>query len=165
MGRLNKLTEGVFTEIVGTSKKHSKYDKFIKSIDPNSTILRKYKKEYETIINSNKDLFNRLAKLEEMILQIRSKESIMTGQTKSIKLSLVREYIYARYPFYRNGLTAKDIRVIVDKSEFWGDDLKKLIKNNEFMSKSVNKLIKHMDEEIDNNIHEYKSMIRSYHEL
>ena len=83
----------------------------------------------------------------------------MTGHTELIKLSLVREYLYARYPFYRKGMTTKDIRVIVDKSEFWGENLDILIKNKEFMSKAIEKLQRAMDVEIDNNLHEYKNMI------
>ena len=119
MGRVNKLTEGVFAEMVGTSKQINKYDEFLNNIDSKSKNLKNLRKDYENMIGSNKNLFNKLAKLEETILQIRAKESMMTGQTDLIKLSLVREYLYARYPFYRKGMTTKDIRVIVDKSEFW----------------------------------------------
>lgn len=159
MGRVNKLTEGVFAEMVGTSKEISKYDEFVNNIDPKSKSLKNLRKDYENMTGSNKNLFNKLAKLEETILQIRAKESMMTGQTDLIKLSLVREYLYARYPFYRKGMTTKDIRVIVDKSEFWGEDLNILVKNKEFMSKAIDKLSKAMEVEIDNNQHEYKNMI------
>jgi hypothetical protein len=103
--------------------------------------------------------FEMLAKLEEIILQIRAKESMVNGGTEELKLSLVRDYLYARYPFYRKGMTTKDIRVIVDKSEFWGDDLNRLTKNNEFMTKAVEKLEKVMSVEIDYNVFEYKNMI------
>jgi len=159
MGRINKLTEGVFAEMVGTSKEISKYDEFLNNIDSKSKNLKNLRKDYENMTGSNKDLFNKLSKLEETILQIRSRESMMTGQTDLIKLSLVREYLYARYPFYRKGMTTKDIRVIVDKSEFWGGDLNILVKNKEFMSKAIEKLQKAMDVEIDNNLHEYKNLI------
>lgn len=159
MGRINKLTEGVFAEMVGTSKEISKYDEFVNNIDPKSKNLKNLKKDYEIMTGSNKNLFNKLSKLEETILQIRSKESMMTGPNDLIKLSLVREYLYARYPFYRKGMTTKDIRVIVDKSEFWGEDLNILVKNKEFMSKAIEKLQKAMDVEIDSNLHEYKNLI------
>ena len=159
MGRVNKLTEGVFAEMVGTSKEISKYDEFVNNIDSKSKSLKNLRRDYENMTGSNKNLFNKLAKLEETILQIRAKESMMTGQTDLIKLSLVREYLYARYPFYRKGMTTKDIRVIVDKSEFWGEDLNILVKNKEFMSKAIDKLCKAMEVEIDNNQHEYKNMI------
>jgi len=159
MGRVNKLTEGVFAEMVGTSKQINKYDEFLNNIDSKSKNLKNLRKDYENMIGSNKNLFNKLAKLEETILQIRAKESMMTGQTDLIKLSLVREYLYARYPFYRKGMTTKDIRVIVDKSEFWGVNTDILVKNKEFMSKAIEKLEKAMDVEIDSNLHEYKNLI------
>jgi len=159
MGRINKLTEGVFAEMVGTSKQISKHDEFLNNIDSKSKNLKNLRKDYENMIGSNKNLFNKLAKLEETILQIRAKESMMTGQTDLIKLSLVREYLYARYPFYRKEMTTKDIRVIVDKSEFWGDNTDILIKNKEFMSKAIEKLQKAMDAEIDNNQLEYKNIV------
>ncbi len=145
--------------MVGTSKEISKYDEFVNNIDPKSKSLKNLRRDYENMTGSNKNLFNKLAKLEETILQIRAKESMMTGQTDLIKLSLVREYLYARYPFYRKGMTTKDIRVIVDKSEFWGEDLNILVKNKEFMSKAIDKLSKAMDVEIDKNQHEYKNLI------
>jgi hypothetical protein len=56
-------------------------------------------------------------------------------------------------------MTTKDIRVIVDKSEFWGQDLNVLIKNKDFMSKAKEKLVSAMNEIIDSNLHEYKKMI------
>lgn len=159
MGRVNKLTDGVFADLVGTSKEIDKYDEFLNCIDSKSKGLKNLKKEYEIMTGSNKKLFNKLAKLEEIILQIRAKESMVNGGTEELKLSLVRDYLYARYPFYRKGMTTKDIRVIVDKSEFWGDDLDRLTKNNEFMTKAVEKLEKVMSVEIDYNVFEYKNMI------
>jgi hypothetical protein len=157
MGRVNKLTEGVFAEMVGTSKEINKYTEFLNNIDSKSKNLKTLRKDYENMTGSNKNLFEKLAKLEEVILQIRSRESMMTGSVDEIKLSLVREYLYARFPFYRKGMTTKDIRVIVDKSEFWGEDLNILVKNKEFMSKAVDKLTKAMDVEIDSNLFEYKN--------
>jgi hypothetical protein len=160
MGRVNKMTEGVFTDLVGTSTQISKYDEFINNIgNKPSKDLKSLKTAYVNSINTNKDAFIKLASLEEVILQIRSRDEIMTGSTDEVKLSLVREYLYARYPFYRKGMTTKDIRVIVDKSEFWGQDLNVLIKNKDFMSKAKEKLVSAMNEIIDSNLHEYKKMI------
>jgi hypothetical protein len=160
MGRFNKLTEGVFTDLVGTSTHISKYDEFINNIgDKPSKDLKTLKKDYENLIGQHKMAFEKIAKLEELILQIRSRDQIMTGHTDEIKLSLVREYLYARYPFYRKGLTTKDIRVIVDKSEFWGEDLNILMKNKEFINKATDKLVKTMNVEIDENLHLYKKMV------
>jgi hypothetical protein len=158
MGRVNKLTDGVFVDIVGTAKEINLYTEFLNNIDSKSKNLKSLRKEYDALTGQNKNLFEKLAKLEEVIMQIRAKESIMTGPSE-VKLSLVREYLYARYPFYRKGMLTKDIRVIVDKSEFWGDNLNVLLKNKEFMSKATDKLSKAMDEEINSNLHEYNNLI------
>ena len=158
MGRVNKLTDGVFVDIVGTAKEINLYTEFLNNIDSKSKNLKSLRKEYDALTGQNKNLFEKLAKLEEVIMQIRAKESIMTGPS-DVKLSLVREYLYARYPFYRKGMLTKDIRVIVDKSEFWGDNLNVLLKNKEFMSKATDKLSKAMDEEININLHEYNNLI------
>jgi hypothetical protein len=158
MGRVNKLTDGVFVDIVGTAKEINLYTEFLNNIDSKSKNLKSLRKEYDALTGQNKNLFEKLAKLEEVILQIRAKESIMTRPSE-VKLSLVREYLYARYPFYRKGMLTKDIRVIVDKSEFWGDNLNVLLKNKEFMTKATDKLSKAMDEEINSNLHEYNNLI------
>ncbi|MEY4079343.1 MAG: hypothetical protein RIS80_1112 [Actinomycetota bacterium] len=65
---------------------------------------------YRTLINEYKTKFEKLARLEELIMCIRAKENI-----DDIKLSLVREYIYARAPFYRHGHNKKTITDIVSK--------------------------------------------------
>jgi hypothetical protein len=158
MGRVNKLTDGVFVDIVGTAKEINLYTEFLNNIDSKSKNLKSLRKEYDALTGQNKNLFEKLAKLEEVILQIRAKESIMTRPSE-VKLSLVREYLYARYPFYRKGMLTKDIRIIVDKSEFWGDNLNVLLKNKEFMTKATDKLSKAMDEEINSNLHEYNNLI------
>ena len=158
MGRVNKLTDGVFVDIVGTAKEINLYTEFLNNIDSKSKNLKSLRKEYDALTGQNKNLFEKLAKLEEVIMQIRAKELIMSGPSE-VKLSLVREYLYARYPFYRKGMLTKDIRVIVDKSEFWGDNLNVLLKNKEFMTKATDKLSKAMDEEINCNLHEYNNLI------
>lgn len=160
MGRVNKLTEGVFTELVGTSTQISKYDEFINNIgNKPSKDLKSLKTTYVGMINNLKGSIAKMALLEETILQIRSRDEIMTGSADEVKLSLVREYLYARYPFYRKGMTTKDIRVIVDKSEFWGEDTNILIKNEDFMKRAKDKLVSAMNDIIDGNQQELKKMI------
>jgi len=149
MPRENKLTEGVFTGIVGTRERISSYDLFLETMTKkNSPELSKWSKKYRDHINKNKVKFQNLAKLEEVIMQLRSKETLL----ENIKLSLVREYIYARALFYREGKGTKDIRVIVDKTDIYGEDLNVLLKNKEFMSKAVTKLQAAMDKEIAENV-------------
>jgi hypothetical protein len=149
MARENKLTEGVFTGIVGSRDKISSYDQFITTMTAkNSPELSKWTKKYRDHINKNKVKFQNLAKLEEVIMQMRSKETILDN----IKLSLVREYIYARALFYREDKGTKDIRIIVDKMEFWDDSLENLSNNPDFMAKAVDKLKKAMEKEIGENL-------------
>lgn len=155
MGRFNKSTEGVFTDIVGDSTQISSYDAFVNygTKLSNSKDLKKFTKQYSDLIMENKNTFMKLSKLEEIIMQMRSMENI-----SDIKLSLVREYIYARCPFYRKGKLSKDIRVIVDKSEFYEDSVDELPKNKAFMEKATEKLKKAMLVEVTENIYELEKI-------
>lgn len=65
---------------------------------------------YMDIFNTMTDKIEQLAQIEELILQ----RKCMTN-VDNIKLSILREYIYARTPFYRRNKTSKDIRVIVGR--------------------------------------------------
>jgi hypothetical protein len=155
MGRFNQTIDGVFVNIVGDSSQISSYDKFIGygSGLKLSDEINQFTGEYAKLINENKTTFWKLSKLEEIIMQMRTMENI-----DDIKLSLVREYIYARCPFYRKEKTSKDIRVIVDKSEFYGEDMEKLAKDKEFMKRATEKLKKAMEIEIMDNIREYQKL-------
>jgi hypothetical protein len=95
--------------------------------------------------------FEKLAKLEGVIMQMRAKELI----AEEVKLSLVRdEYIYARTIFYREDRETKDIRIIVGKTEFYGNDLDKLYRDETFMSIAKDKLAKAIDKEIQRNLND-----------
>ncbi len=154
MGRFNKLVNGVFVDIVGTDNERSSYDIFMDLESKNmSKDLNGFLREYKSIITKNKTMFEQLARLEEIIMQMRSIENI-----DDIKLSLVREYIYARCSFFRMGKTSKDIRVIVDNIEFWDNDVDKLFANEKFMEKAKNKLVYAMTNEINSNIETYKTL-------
>ena len=48
--------------------------------------------------------------METIIMQMRSRDNL---DVNDIKFNVVREYLYARIPFYRNDKDGKDIRVIV----------------------------------------------------
>jgi hypothetical protein len=71
---------------------------------------------------------------------IRAKENI-----DDIKLSLVREYIYARAVCFRDDTQNQDIRVIVGYTEFDGNDLESLYKNKKFMESAKAKIAKYID--------------------
>ena len=157
MGRFNKSIDGVFVDIVGTNDQINAFDKFInygKDIKNPSKDLVKFTKQYQSTMKKIGPEIQKVAKLEEIIMQLRAKDQI-----SDIKLSLVREYLYARCSFYRMGKLAKDIRVIVDKEEFWGgQSVDDLANNTDFMMKAVSKLTRAMEAEIEANIEEYKEL-------
>lgn len=160
MGRVNKTIEGVFTNIVGTSSEISTYNQFInQGEDLNiSKELQDLTDTYVKLVSDHKNTFEQLASLEEIIMQMRIKENL-----DDIKLSLVREYIYARTPFYRKDKKAKDVRVIVDKIEFHpevGANIEILLGNDEFMTRAKEKLVTAMDSEIKENIRLLKVLMK-----
>jgi hypothetical protein len=151
MGRSNKTIAGAFTTIVGNDKEKSAYGVFIEhggKLNQESPELKGYVDEYTQLVGDNVEFFEKLAKLEVVIMQLRSQENI-----PDIKLSMVRDHIYARAPFYRNNSTANDIRVIVGKTDVWGDNMNELMNNIKFMNKAISKLDKVMNDEIQLNIH------------
>jgi hypothetical protein len=106
-------------------------------------------------------MFEQLASLEEVIMQMRIREDL-----SNIKLSLVRDYIYARTPFYRKDKKAKDVRVIVSKldlqPEVTATGIEILLRNKEFMDKAQTKLYEAMTLEIEENLRMWKeSMVKS----
>lgn len=156
MGRVNKLTDGVFTGIVGNASEVSTYDRFINLQEDltNSGESDALLKNYQTLVTENKTVFEQLASLEEMIMQLRSRDNI----GEDFKLSIVREYIYARTPFFRRDKGTKDIRVIVGLTEFYGENMQNLMGNEEFVNKAIIKLTDAMNQEIGANIAQYKKI-------
>lgn len=151
----NKTTNGVFIDLIGSDTQVPSYDVFTNYENTNKNKkLSKYTKEYKDLITKHKSTIIRMASLEEIIMQLRSVEEL---NTNTIKLSLVRDYIYARAPFFRVGKVTKDIRIIVDRSEFWTTDLDSLLTNQEFMNKAQKKLLDAMNEEIKENINIFES--------
>lgn len=157
MGRVNKSIEGVFTDLVGGPNEISSYEVFLREQprDTKSNDLKSYIDNYKKIVDKNRSQFHKLAMLEEIIMQMRIRENM-----EGIKLTRVREYIYARCPFYRREKTAKEIRVIVDNAEFWKDPVDQLMYNKEFMTKAKTKLISAMDKEIHQNIQSFKTKFK-----
>jgi hypothetical protein len=160
MGRVNKTIEGVFIDIVGSPSEVSGYDQFLNH--GNDVEYTKELKEmtelYKSTVTKNKDVFEQLATLEEIIMQMRIRENL-----EDIKLSQVREYIYARTPFYRKDKKSKDVRVIVNKVEFYPEsdgNLEILFSDVAFMEKAKYKLVQAMDSEIAENIRTFKATFR-----
>ena len=158
MGRVNKFTSGVFTDIVGNEKEMPLYDQFMRvqtTLDSRpSKKLDGFLKMYTAKIKEHKSMFDELAMIETVIMQLRSRDNISTDD---IKLNIVREYIYARIPFHRNDKEGKDIRVIVGLTEVHGTDLKNLSGNEEVMKIAKEKLTLAMDSHIQINIEKLKN--------
>ena len=89
------LNDGVFTKIVGTRTTKSSYDLFVeqeKLFSPEDDQLTEFTGKYNKLINDNKELFELLSSMEEVIMQLRSLDVL--GQ--NIKYSVGgrnREYI------------------------------------------------------------------------
>jgi hypothetical protein len=161
MPRLQKVTEKVFAEIAETPQKKGAYTTFI-DVDnvlgiPESEELHDLKREYKHIISKSKTTISKLAGIEEIIIQIRCKNVI----DQELRLSLSRNYIYARSIFYRRGNKINDIRIVVGTTEEYEDDLGELINNTAFRDLCILDLTVAMEKEIETNINQVKTLIEN----
>jgi len=149
MGRVNETIDGVFVEIVGTKTRVGGYHTFVNTGTKlkASKELKKYTADYAKLVDKNLNTFKKLADLEQVIMQMRTRENI-----KDIKLTILRDYIYARTTFYRTHTATKDIRVIAGLTNIFGTDISKLEKNKALMSIAKEKLVAAMDVEIENSL-------------
>ena len=104
---------------------------------------------YIDLFKSIKEKVEQLAALEELILQQRC---MGTDGTLNIKLSLLRDYVYARCPFFRRDKTTNDIRVIIGKIDLLDPTnpnvtLDDLYKNEDVMKAATIKLTVAMRDE------------------
>ena len=160
MPRLNKATDRVFADIAETPQKKASYDTFL-DVDrlmgvPESRTLLGLKKTYREMVYDSKGTIDTLAAIEEIIIQIRCKEVI----NSELRLSLSRNYIYARSTFYRRDNQINDIRTIIGTTEEFGDDLDLLSKDELFNKICVTKLTQAMNSIIDSNILTLKTLTR-----
>jgi hypothetical protein len=152
MPRTNDVTKRVFADIAENHESKGAYDSFLE-LDktmglPESKSLIEMKEKYFDLVEDCKGDVQMLATLEEIIIQMRSKEVIDT----ELRLSLSRQYIYARSLFYRRGKAINDIRVIAGTTKDFGTDMDKLLEDPEFKLLCKNKLLEAMDKEIDKNV-------------
>lgn len=162
MARNNRLIEVVFSNVIGNDERVSQYEKFLttdKALNIEETEdIRDAKALYASIIKNNKTVLDELAKLEESIVQLRCREQVL----KEFKLSKVREYIYARALFFRPGREVKDIRVVVGRTDVYGEDLQDLMFNGDFMTIARAKLSEAMDYEITENKYYIRNLKTKY---
>lgn len=132
--KVNRLADGVFTRIVGNSREISSYDRFnnleseINSSEKGSKMLS----EYMETVNKNKNLFQKLSQMEELVMLYRIRENL------DIQLSTQREYVYARQYCPRTDTQNQDIRICISKTDF--HDIKNLENDKELVSKAESKI-------------------------
>lgn len=127
-------------------------DRFIGD-DNDSPVIKTYKIVY----NSVKESIEQMSAIEEIILQHRC---MSEDNLKHIKLSTLREYVYARCPFYRRNKSTKDIRVIVSRIDIIDPNnpnpsLDDLYSNKTFMDKAKEKLDMAMSLELEKSTRNY----------
>ena len=160
MPRLQKVTEKVFAEIAETPQKKATYTTFLEIDDvlgvPESDQLTELKTLYADIVANAKKTVSTLAMIEEIVIQIQCKSVI----DQELRLSLSRNYIYARSIFFRRGNQINDIRIVVGTTDTFGDNLDDLIEDFGFRGVCIAKLEKAMEKEIKNNTNQLKTVIR-----
>jgi len=162
MGRVNKSTEGVFVNIVGSSSEISKYQQFLHR-SPSTILSGKYHglmTAYSNKCSVIKMDLQQLAELEVIMMQIRSLSEI---EGNIVWFQMRNKYVYARCPFFRTDQSINEMRCLIDNIEFHFDDPQKLdlsilSGNPEFVQKTVDKLSSKMDEEISENIRNYEKV-------
>ena len=162
MGRVNKSTEGVFVNIVGSNSEISKYQQFLHR-SPSTMSSGKYQglmTAYSNKCSVIKMDLEQLAQLEVILMQIRSKEDI---DGNIVWFAMRNKYVYARCPFYRTDQSINEMRCLIDNLEFHfkdpkDTDLTMLAGNPEFVEKTKEKLFAKMDDEINENIRNYEKV-------
>lgn len=127
------------------------------------------KKSYHTtlyleIFYTIQDKVERLAAIEEIIMQKRCLNADF-----NIKLSTLREYVYARCPFYRRNKSTKDIRVLIGRTDLLEPNnqnptLDDFYKNEGIMKYTKNKLLTTMNNELETNILKYNKTYYMYYD-
>lgn len=131
MGRNNKNLTGVFSNIIMDGEpSHYRFIKEQKTLKKPKPELAQLNHQYKDILMKYQPIIEKLGVLEVLIMQNRILENFTE---KDIKIYKLRNYIYARIPFYNITTKSKDIRVLVGKTSEWGANVKKLLGNEKFM--------------------------------
>jgi hypothetical protein len=158
MPRTNRITDRVFVDLATTQHFNGAVENFLNIDDDLGLIIGTnqiaLKTQYRALASGSEfsDMLYNLAQIEEIIIQMRARLVIES----EIRLSLSRNYIYARSTFYRRGNEINDIRVIIGKTDKLGDDFnaicERLKTDSKFMRKCKRKLVDAMNIEIEKNI-------------
>ena len=158
MPRTNRITGRVFADLSKTPTQLGASERFLNLDDEMglqvSESLSAMKAKYESLSKESDfvDVLDNLASIEEIIIQMRCKKVVES----EIRLSLSRNYIYARSLFYRRGNEINDIRVIVGKTDELGNDFNainmRLLEDKDFLVLCTSKIREAMDKEIEKNV-------------
>ena len=152
MKKTSNNIDGVFTDLIDNKTKTGTFDIF-SSDSSGSKNLKSFVSKYKSTIDDIRTKIHMLSDLEEIIMELRAKEHM-----SDIKLSLVRDYVYARCDFFRKDNKVKDIRVIVDvTSNLKTNNLDELLKDEAFMILAKEKLLASMETEIEKRIDSFNS--------
>ena len=152
MKKTSNNIDGVFTDLIDNKTKTGTFDIF-SSDSSGSKNLKSFVSKYKSTIDDIRTKIHMLSDLEEIIMELRAKEHM-----SEIKLSLVRDYVYARCDFFRKDNKVKDIRVIVDvTSNLKTNNLDELLKDEAFMILAKEKLLASMETEIEKRIDSFNS--------
>ena len=177
MGRTNKTLQGAFTKICGSTKTKSSIEQFLERFRISGEYclakesrdgITEYSvarliEDYKQRVNEATPQVHILAKLETMIMQLKSRSDI-----NDITLYFNKgKYIYARCPFYRSDNDINEIRTIIGLSSQYltpGQTIDDLYNNQEFMAMVKNKIAELMEEEIFNSADEFE-LLKHYQNL
>lgn len=139
--KVNRITDGVFTQIMGNDRERTLYDQFmgLENKIKSDRKTRDYLNQYSRLLGKFKVDFQQLKDTEELIILHRIKNNPV------INLSTLREYIYARMVCPRDDTRNQDIRVCVANSEFYPGKIEDLENNTELMDKAKDKIFAQFD--------------------
>jgi hypothetical protein len=138
--KVNRLADGVFSKIVGSSREISSYDRFMNLENEinSGKKVSDYLTQYKELVHKNKNMFLKLSQMEDLIMLHRIRENL------DIQLSTQREYVYARQACPRNDTRNQDIRICLAKTEF--HDVNNLQSDVVLMDKAKKKITEIIDD-------------------
>ena len=153
MSRINPITTGPFTTMLSQNQTFDDVKTKLPNESPELTTITN---QYVQLIGKSKDNIQKLAQLEEIMIQLRIRDNLNTPELKkNLKAVVIDSYIYIRCPFRRVNKTAQEIRALVGtKTIFKG--VKNYTKNEKFMNAAIPALYDVMSKVINENMSKLK---------
>ena len=148
MGQYNMYLESPFNGLSNRPEVISGLGTVLKS----DIIQDEFERLYHEGLKKMDVPIKRMAGLEEILLQLRTKNNI-----RDIKFGVQGEQIFARCPFYRTDTDNKHLKVYMGSINLHGGDLDTLSKNPIFIEEAKYKLTNKMSELINTNIEKFEN--------